>query len=129
VARRLAGDPAGAVGLEPAAHQPRVVVALHHHQRVAGQVLAGDEPRVAAALALAPHAQALALTQRVEGQPQVLADDPAVVAHDGPGLRGQVAVQELAEGPLADEADAGGVLLGRVGQADALRDLAYLALV
>src|SRR5690606_6410333 len=39
VRRRLAGDPAGAVGLEPAAHQPRVVVALHHHQRVAGQVL------------------------------------------------------------------------------------------
>jgi hypothetical protein len=42
----------------------------------------------------------------------------AAVVLDRPGRVGEVAVEELAERPLADEADAGRVLLPRVRQAD-----------
>src|SRR4051812_24196295 len=113
-----------------------MVMPLHHPQRVAFHVLAGDEPgRVLAATALrAPgldpaDAQALALPQRVERQPLVLADDAAALVLDRAGLLLDVAVEEFAEGPLADEADAGGVFLLRVRQPDLRRQPAHLGLV
>jgi hypothetical protein len=48
----------------------------------------------------------------------MLADAAAAVVDDVARLLAEVAVQELAERPLADEADAGGVLLLGIGQAD-----------
>ena len=76
----------------------------------------------------AADAQSLALAQRVEGQADVLAQLAAALVLDRAGLVGEVAVQELAEGPLADEADAGRVLLLRIGQPDLLGQPAHLGL-
>src|SRR5206468_7804484 len=106
--------------------------ALHDPQRVLREVLACHEPRgVFAATACralvldAADAQALALSQRIERQALVLADRAAARVLDRPRLLADVAVQELAERPLADEADAGGVLLLRVGQAHLFGDLPH----
>src|SRR5262245_6885772 len=112
-----------------------MVVALHHPQRVLRHVLAGHEPRrVLAAAALsalfldAADAQALALAQRVERQAYVPADHAALRVPDRPRLLADVAIQEVAEGPFADEADARGVLLPGVGQPDLRRDAPHLGL-
>ena len=56
------------------------------------------------------------------------ADDRAVEGFDRPGRPGQVLRQEVAERPLADEADARGVLLRPRRYPFALRDRAHLAL-
>jgi len=58
----------------------------------------------------------------------VRAEQAAAVVADRAGRVAQIARQELAERPLADEADAGGVLLLRVGQADVLGDAAHFGL-
>ncbi len=105
-----------------------MVVALHDVQRIGGDVLARDEPGVAAAVALATDTQALALSQGVEGKAHVLAHGPAVGRADRAGLRRQVAIEKLAKRPLADEADPGRVALGGIGQADAPGDRPHLAL-
>ena len=55
-------------------------------------------------------------------RPVVLAEALAFRRDDGPGLARQVARQELAERALADEADAGGILLGVVRQPRLARD-------
>jgi hypothetical protein len=86
----------------------------------------------AAALGLlllhAADAQALALAQGVEGQAHMLAQPAAAVVQDGAGLVAEVAVEEVAEGPLADEADAGRVLLLGIGQLELGGDAAHLGL-
>src|SRR5207253_4531631 len=112
---RLARDPAHVVGLESRRLQPGMVVALHHPQGVLRDVLARDEPgRVFAAPALAAFflhpadAQPLALAEGIEGQALVLADGAPARVLDRTRLLADVAVEELAEGPLADEADARG---------------------
>ena len=74
----------------------------------------------------AADAQALALAERVEAQADVAADRASALVFDRAGLMAQVAVEELAKRPLADEADAGGVLLLRVRQLDLGGDLAHL---
>jgi len=76
----------------------------------------------------AANAQALALAQRVKAQAHMLAQNAAAVVPDRAGRLGDVAVQKLAEGPLADEADAGGVLFPGVGQANLTGDAPYLGL-
>ncbi len=58
----------------------------------------------------------------------MLADGLAFRRLDRAGLGRQVAVEEVAERPLADEADAGGILLLGVGQADLGGDLAHARL-
>ena len=58
-----------------------------------------------------------AAPERVEAQAHVAPDYAAAVIFDRAGLVTQVAIEELAKRPLADEADAGGVFLLRVGQA------------
>jgi hypothetical protein len=105
-----------------------MIVALHDPQRVGRHVLARDVPGFAAAALLPADADALALAQRVEGQADVLAHHAAVGAADRARRGRQVAVEELAERPLADEADAGRVFLLGVGQADLVGDAAHLAL-
>src|SRR5206468_7729670 len=74
-------------------------------------------------------AEPLPLTERVEAQPHVAADDAAAFVLDRAGLVAEVAVEELAERPLADEADAGGVLLRRHRQPDLGGELAHLRLL
>jgi hypothetical protein len=85
-------------------------------------------PRVPAAFLHAAEADALALAERVEAQADVLADRAATVVLDRTRLVREIAVQELAERPLADEADAGRVLLLRVRQADLGGDPAHFGL-
>src|SRR6185295_8329132 len=123
--RRAAGDPARVRSLERALHEERVVVTLHDDELVPAEVLAGDVPGVACPT----DADALALAYGVEGEPDVLAEDLPLGRLDRAGRLRQVAVQELAERPLADEADAGRVLLGVVRQPGLERDAAHFALL
>src|SRR5665647_3593229 len=103
-----------------------MAMALNHPQGVGLQILAGDKPRLVlaqAALASGLHrlelrapgfhaanAQPLTLAQRVETQAHMLAQNAALVVPDGAGGLGDIAVQEFTERPLANKADAGGVL-------------------
>ena len=113
-----------------------MVVPLHHPERVFFHVLARHKPRrVVAAAALctfgleAANAQSLALAQCVKAQAHVLADGLSLVVLDRARLLGDIAVQKVSERPLADEADAGLVLLLCVGQADLKCQAAHLGLV
>ena len=110
-------------------------MAGHHHQGIAVQVLAGDEPGQVFATAArrtlvlhAANAQSLALAQGVEAQAHMLAELAAAVVDDGAGRVAQVAVEELAERALANEADAGRVLFLCIRQADLLGQAAHLGL-
>ncbi|EDT37445.1 hypothetical protein BamMEX5DRAFT_6774 [Burkholderia ambifaria MEX-5] len=105
-----------------------MVVALHDVQRVRRDVLRGDEPWLSAAVLAAAEADALALAERVEREADVLADHLAVRRLHRARFRRKIAVQEVAERPFADEADARRVLLLRVRQADLRGDLAHLRL-
>src|SRR6266849_10770365 len=98
-----------------------MVVSLHHYQLVGRKLLGRDVPR----LARASNADAFALADGVEGESDVLADRAALVVDDRPRHLRQVTVQELAERPLADEADAGRILLGVVRQTGFERDAAH----
>src|SRR5690606_23402364 len=89
-----------------------------HRQGVVLQVLAGHVPGLAAAVAMTADADALALAERIESQADVFADLDAAIVQDGTWTGRQVAPQEFAERPLADEADAGRIPLRRVRQAD-----------
>src|SRR6185436_20291814 len=70
----------------------------------------------AARFRLPAYADALALADGVEREPDVRADAHALGRHDRPGLARQVAVEELAERPFADEADPGRILFRMVRQ-------------
>ncbi len=124
----MAGNPAQVVGMHGVGKQPGMIVPLRHVQRVGRHVLARHVPGIAVAVAAAADADALALPQRVERQADVLADGLAVRRPDRAGLGRQVAVEEVAKRPLADEADAGGIFLPGVGQADLGGDLAHARL-
>ncbi|KAG0741327.1 hypothetical protein G6F24_016744 [Rhizopus arrhizus] len=126
--------PAGVLRLQLARQQPGMVVPLHYIQDVAFEVLARHIPgfgRAVFALASlhATHAQALALAQRVEGQAFVAPDLLPFGRQDRPRFGRQVAVQEFAERPFADEADPRGILLGGVVQANLVRDTPHFGLV
>jgi hypothetical protein len=85
--------------------QPGVIGALHDHERIAREVLAGDEPgRITAALAAAD-AEPAALSERVALETAVPPDHGALFGLDRAGPAGQPATDEVAEWPLADEAD------------------------
>ena len=75
---------------------------------------------VAVTVALAADAEALALSERVEHESHVLPDQAPVERVDVARVGRQVAVQELAERPLADEADSGRILLVVVRQSGAV---------
>src|ERR1700682_3360177 len=57
----------------------------------------------------AADSQARPLPKRVKSESAMIADDAAVGAFDGTRRLGQMPAQELIEGPLPDEADAGAV--------------------
>src|SRR5258707_14174303 len=106
------------------AQQPRMVVALSDIQRVRRNILTGDEPRLAAALLAAAEADTLALPEGVKREADVFADHVAVGGFHRTGVGRQIAVQEVAERPFADEADAGGIFLLRVRERDLFGNLA-----
>ena len=119
-----------------------MVVALHHPQGVIGQVFARHKPRrvlahtalplllqrfeLRAARLHAANAQALALPQSVKTQADVLAQHAALGVFDGAGLLGNVAVQKLAKRTLANETNAGRILLGCVRQTNLVGNAAHL---
>jgi len=108
--------------------QAGVIGTLHDHEHIAREVLAGDEPwRVAPALAAAD-AEPAALSERVALETAVPPDHLAVFGLDRAGLRGQPAADEIAEGPLTDEADAGRIVLVCDRQTPVARDAPYLGL-
>ena len=115
-------------GLELVREKPRVIVSLADPERVGGKILLRDEPRLARGVVAAAHTDALALAERIEGKAHVLAHDRAVGNADRTGLGRQIAVEELAERTLADEADARGVLLLRIGKLEVVGDAADLGL-
>src|SRR5262252_1231255 len=99
-----------------------MVVPLHDDQLVLLQVLAAYVPRAAVGVLHSADADALPLSDGVEGQADVLADDAAFGGAHRTGLDRQIPVQERAERSLADEADPGRVALGEVVQPGLLRD-------
>ncbi len=108
--------------------QAGVAGTLHDQQRVAREILAGDEPWIVTG-ALAPaDTEPPALAERVALEAAVPPDHLAVFGLDRAGLRGQPASDEIAEGPLADEADAGRIALVRDRQAPVARDAPHLGL-
>src|SRR5688572_16170900 len=121
--RRLAGNPARIQGPQIILQEQRVVVPLHHHQLVLGDALLRDVPR----LPRAADADALALPDGVEGKADVLTQRFATFINYSAGDLREVAVQELPERPLADEADAGRVLLRVVRQPGLEREAAHFA--
>jgi hypothetical protein len=106
----------------------RVIRALDYDQDVAREVLGGDEPR-RLSRALAPaDAEPAALSERVSREATMLADDLALRRLDGAGPRRQPAAHEIAERPLADEADAGRIRLSRHRQAAIAGDAPHFGL-
>src|SRR5690349_16446778 len=101
-----------------------MVVAPHDHELVRAKVLLRNVP----GLAGSAQADALALPDGVEGEADVLPEGPTCLVDDRPGQLRQVAVQELPERPLADEADTGRVLLRVIWQSGLARDAAHFGL-
>src|SRR5690606_1519382 len=97
--------------------QPRAVVALVDEQHVARHVLADHVPGRLLAPAHAAELEAAALAQGEVEHAGVFAQHPALRIADLAAARRDVLREELAEIALADETDAGGVLLGRRRQA------------
>src|SRR5688500_8246050 len=125
--RRHARDPARILGAQAFLHEERMVVALHHDERIGVAMFLGYVPRLAGRAAFSSYSDALALADRVEREPDVLPDDFSFRGLDGSRHSRQIAVQEIAERTLADEADAGRVLLRVVRQAGLERDAPHLA--
>ena len=103
-----------------------MVVPLHHDQRIAGHVLGSDKPRIGVAVFLPADTEALPLPQRVIHQALMLTNDSALGRFHVTWVAWQVAFEKFAEVALADEADAGAVFFGGVGQADSCGDCAHL---
>src|SRR5690606_24842797 len=103
--------------LQRPGHEVWAVVPLVNHEDVAGHVLGDHVPGLFAEAAAATDLQALALAERVVEHARVAAPHLARRRPDLARPGRQVAGQEAAEIALADEADAGGVLLGRGRQA------------
>src|ERR1700726_4849915 len=105
-----------------------MVLILYDDERVALRVLVGDIPGRSGRACPAADSKPGALTQGVEGEAAVLAQDLAAVVLDRPRLRAQIAAQELLKGPLADETDAGAVGLVIHRQSRRMREPADLGL-
>ncbi len=105
-----------------------MIVALHDDERIARAILARDEPRQVAAFLRPADPQPLPLAERVVGETVMAPDNRAARRFDRPRCPWQILRQEVAKGPLADEADARRVLLGPGGNAFASRDRAHFPL-
>src|SRR3954468_13946424 len=129
VTRRLTGHPGRVLRRQLLPEKQRVIVALHYDELVRPEPLLGDIPSFAVHLRHAADADALPLSDGVEGEADVLADHAPLRSLDRARRLRQVAVQEFAEGPLADEADAGRVLFGVVWQPRFERQAPHLGLL
>src|SRR5579859_7303515 len=78
-------DPARVRRLQAPSQQQRMIVALHHGERVRREVLRGDIPGVTASIAAPADAQALALADGVVHEALVLAHAHAVGGDDVAG--------------------------------------------
>lgn len=105
------------------------MLALANDQHVARQVLLQHVPGLFAGVLQAADAQALALADGVVHEAVVAADHLAVGGLDVAGLGRQVLLEEITETALADEADAGGILLLGGGQAVLFGDGTHLRLL
>jgi hypothetical protein len=88
-----------------------MIVSLHDDQHVARRLFPGDVPGRFAGAGNASDTETLALSERVVHQPMVTPDDLARGRLDIAGQRRNISRQKFPEGALADEADAGTVLL------------------
>ena len=93
-----------------------MVVALADNQHIALKVLAQHIPGVITGTLQPTDAQPLALADGVIHEAVVAADDITFGGFNVAGLSRQVALEEVGEAPLADEADTGRVLLACRGQ-------------
>src|SRR6478735_5381065 len=75
-------QPVARTGGQCTTYEQRVIVALHGHQPVVRQVLGGNVPGVLAAAGTSADLQATALSERVEREPAVTADDVAILGDD-----------------------------------------------
>jgi hypothetical protein len=121
-------DPVRPGRAQAAAMQGRVTGALNDDERVAREVLGSHEPRRAAGVRATADAEAAALADRVALEAPVAADHDALVALDRPLMTRQPAPDEIAERPLADEADPGRVALVRDRQSALAGSLPNLGL-
>src|SRR5262245_21071616 len=127
--RRRAGNPGRVLRFQLLLEEQRVIVALHYYELIRLEPLVGDIPGLCGCVGNAADADTLSLADGVEGKPDVLPQPLAVLVHDRAWNLRQVTVQELAERPLADEADAGRVLLRVVRQPGLSREPPHLGLL
>src|SRR6202050_5029814 len=102
--KRLApgrGEPVPGAALERIGCEQRMVVPLHHDERVARGILGRPVPGLFGASRPAADAQARALSEGVKGKPVVLAELLAIAALDGPGALRHEALEKLPKRPLA----------------------------
>ncbi len=83
-----------------------MTASLYDDERIAFEILRGDEPRLVAAAPQAADSEAVPLAEGVAFEAEMPADDCAVGRLDRPRPSRQPGSDESAEGPLADEADA-----------------------
>src|SRR5438128_6765395 len=92
--------------------QPRIIVALHDHQRVPRAILGRDKPRRIATLPGTADSQALPLSQCVIREAVMAPDDVSVGRLHWSRLLREITREKLAERSLTDKADTGRILLG-----------------
>src|SRR5690606_33735801 len=119
-------DPIDERARECTGKQPGVIITLADYQYIAIQILAQHIPGVIAGPLQATDAQPLTLTYGVVHQAVMATDDLAVGSLDLTGLGGQIAFEKVAEAALADEADAGRILLACGRQLVLFRDAPHL---
>src|ERR1700733_1002949 len=103
-----------------------MVLVLDHDECIASHDLVGDVPRCSGRAGPSAHFETRSLTQRVQRESAVLADNPAVGSFDGSRFGAQVSTQEFLEWAFADEADAGAVRLVEHRQSRGVSNAAYL---
>jgi len=113
---RLAFQPFQLSGFQGVAEEQRMIVALGDNQGVVLRFLADYVPRLVAGATPATDAKALTLSQSLIHQPLMPAYFNPFRGQHRTRLGRQVALQELPETPFADEADAGTVFSGVIGE-------------
>ena len=92
------------------------MLALLHDQQVALHILSDHKPALARSVVPPADAEAAALAERIVHQPVVTADVFSLLVDHVSRLCRKILHQKLLEIALADKANAGAVLLFRVGQ-------------
>src|SRR3970282_1553944 len=104
-------DPVHGGGVQPVLHEQRMIATLHDDERIVVGAFGGDIPRGVAEVFPAAEMQAVTLSERIERETAMGAEQLAVGRADRARRGRQVTTQEIRERPLADEANAGALLL------------------